>query len=654
MTGDDRRARIAEIFGLLDGVPAEAADERIALCREALGLMTPDEAASEAGGWLEFELGKAYYRRLAGSNRVVDLEAAIVAFTAALATWTPESQPVNWPAAQENLGVAYSDRQRLTGSRQDEHAALEAFHAALTVLDPRYSPVAWAQAMRSLGVHHLQRAEGNRAEIIDEAVQCLEQAGEVQAALELTADCALTLADLGIAYRERVTGDRSDNLEKSLACFDMALDALDSDSDSDHGDASAIGQILLHRAETLRYRIAGQWAENIERAYADARRASELISAERAPLLWADAQEELGNVLRLRAAGDRAENQEAGIAAYRQALALYSREAVPQRWAVIGFHLAHALTERLRGERVTDLEEALDLLRDAAESLRAVPGSLVYPPVLTGLGVVYLRRRRGRPADNAEAAWRYLTEALDLEERLGLPPRTRAAVLNALGSAALARETEDPEQRFEDAIDYYERGLDLAGPEEGQLQARLLSNLAAAYAQRLRGDRAANADRSLQLYEKVSAFRTRERAPVEWAETRCNIAAVLADHTDPPRRDQATAAFREALEVLRESGPTTSVLMAARNLGYLGVLEGRWEDAVDGYGTALDAADARYRQSVRLEARFDELTDTTGLSAGAGRRTGEPGAGRRRRLRCAGTGAARGGHAGERPDAVAR
>ncbi len=372
---------------------------------------------------------------------------------------------------------------------------------------------------------------------------------------------------------------------------------------------SCIGQ------KRLRYRIAGQWAENIERAYADARRASELISAERAPLLWADAQEELGNVLRLRAAGDRAENQEAGIAAYRQALALYSREAVPQRWAVIGFHLAHALTERLRGERVTDLEEALDLLRDAAESLRAVPGSLVYPPVLTGLGVVYLRRRRGRPADNAEAAWRYLTEALDLEERLGLPPRTRAAVLNGLGSAALARETEDPEQRFEDAIDYYERGLDLAGPEEGQLQARLLSNLAAAYAQRLRGDRAANADRSLELYEKVSAFRTRERAPVEWAETRCNIAAVLADHTDPPRRDQATAAFREALEVLRESGPTTSVLMAARNLGYLGVLEGRWEDAVDGYGTALDAADARYRQSVRLEARFDELTDTTGLSA---------------------------------------
>ena len=541
MTDDDRRARIAEIFQLLDGVPADAADERIALCREALGLMTPDEAASEAGGWLEFEAGKAYYRRSARPDPVADLGAAIGAFIAALATWTPESQPVNWPAAQANLGVAYSDRQRLTGSRPDEHAALDAFRATLTVLDPRRSPVDWAQALRSLGVHHLQRADGNRAEIIDEAVRCLEQAREVQFALGLTGDLVLTLADLGVAYRERVTGDRSDDLEKSLDCFDTALEVLG--SDDGHGGASTVGQLLMHRSETLRYRIAGQWAENIERAYADVRRATELISAERAPLLWADAQEELGNVLRLRTADDRAENQELAIAAYRQALTRYSQQAAPQRRAITSFHLAHVLTERMSGERVTDLEEALGLLRDAAESLRAVPGSLVYPPVLAELGWVYLRRRRGSPADNAEAAWLYLTEALDLEERLQMPPRTRAAVLNSLGSAALAREAADREQRFEDAIGCYERALELAGPEEGQLQARLLSNLAAAYAQRPRGDPAANTARSLELYEKVSAFRTRERAPVAWAETRCNIGTVLADAQELRRR--AVAALED-------------------------------------------------------------------------------------------------------------
>ena len=178
--------------------------------------------------------------------------------------------------------------------------------------------------------------------------------------------------------------------------------------------------------------------------------------------------EELGNVLRLRTADDRAENQELAIAAYRQALgdATASRRHRRRR-AITSFHLAHVLTERMSGERVTDLEEALGLLRDAAGHCRTVPGSLVYPPVLAELGWVYLRRRRGSPADNAEAAWLYLTEALDLEERLQMPPRTRAAVLNSLGSAALAREAADREQRFEDAIGCYERALELPARRKG-------------------------------------------------------------------------------------------------------------------------------------------------------------------------------------------
>ena len=149
VTDDDRRARVAEIFQLLDGVPADAADERIALCREALGLMTPDEAASEAGGWLEFEAGKAYYRRSAGPDPVADLGAAIGAFIAALATWTPRE-----PAGELARRAGQPGRRLFrpaTAHRAAgrEHAALDAFRATLTVLDPRRSPVDWAQALEA-------------------------------------------------------------------------------------------------------------------------------------------------------------------------------------------------------------------------------------------------------------------------------------------------------------------------------------------------------------------------------------------------------------------------------------------------------------------------------------------------------------------------
>jgi hypothetical protein len=85
------------------------------------------------------------------------------------------------------------------------------------------------------------------------------------------------------------------------------------------------------------------------------------------------------------------------------------------------------------------------------------------------------------------------------------------------------------------------------------------------------------------------------------------------ESADGSRLGQAAQAFREALSVLTEHGPTASVITAGRNLGYLGKMTGRWQDAADGYQSALDASDARYRESLQLEARYDELTEVTDL-----------------------------------------
>ena len=258
-----------------------------------------------------------------------------------------------------------------------------------------------------------------------------------------------------------------------------------------------------------------------------------------------------------------------------------------------------------------------------------------------------------------------------------MPPRTRAAVLNYLGNASMAREGGDRGQHVEDAIACYELGRELAGPEDGQLQARLLNNLAAAYAQRPRGDRAGNIARSLELYERLSAFRTREMSPLEWAEARSNMASVLASSVlpggclpapAPPARvswspgqpgaetrlDEAAEAFREALSVLTESGPAASVITAGLNLGYLGTLARRWRDAVDGYQAALDALGVRYRESLQPEARYDELTDVAGLPAELAAALASQAQGRRGGGCGGDTAAARGGHARERPHAADR
>jgi tetratricopeptide (TPR) repeat protein len=626
---DDRMTRISEIFGMLDEVPTWDHDRRIGLCREALALMTPDEAAGPAAGWLEFVRGMALVNR-AGPDRVADLTAAIGSFQAALATWTPEDQAANWAAAHVNLGVAYSDRHTLTGSVEDEENALDALGVALRLIDPQRDPFHWAQLANNLGTLLLQHTSSERAEVLEKAIGYLEAAALLQEQQKLRVEWARTQANLGLAYRERVNGDHAENLERSLACLGVALESL-----GDDHDPVDRARILLQRAETLRYRVAGTWSANAELAYADARLATELVASANGTLTWAEAQAELGDTLRRRTEGSRAENLEEAIACYRRALACFDPVTSPQRWALISTNLGGTLAERVRGQRVTNLEEAVDHLAGAEAALREVPGARAqYAAVLAELGRVYLGRRQGVPAANAETAWRYLSEARDIEEQLSMPPRTRAAVLNHLGNASMAREGTDRGQHVEDAIACYESGLELAGPEQGQLQARLLSNLAAAYAQRPRGDRAGNIARSLKLYEQVSSFRTREMSPLEWAEARSNAATVLAgsvlpgwDLTAPTQTEpgdprgpgaetrlaEAAQAFREALSVLADNGPTASVITAGRNLGYLGRLAGDWRDAADGYQAALDAADARYRESLQLVARYDELTGMTGL-----------------------------------------
>jgi hypothetical protein len=200
-----------------------------------------------------------------------------------------------------------------------------------------------------------------------------------------------------------------------------------------------------------------------------------------------------------------------------------------------------------------------------------------------------------------------------------MPPRTRAAMLDSMGNAAMARIIGDRGEHVEEAIACYELALEMAGrPERGQLQARLLNNLAAACAQRERGDPGANIARALELYEEVTAFRTREVAPLDWAETRSNVGTVLARNPDPAEPERwlrAAQAYRDALAVLREDGRATAIITVAHNLGLLGVLRQDWPDAAEGYQAAVDATEALYRGSLLVEARYDELTEMTGLRA---------------------------------------
>jgi Flp pilus assembly protein TadD len=89
--------------------------------------------------------------------------------------------------------------------------------------------------------------------------------------------------------------------------------------------------------------------------------------------------------------------------------------------------------------------------------------------------------------------------------------------------------------------------------------AQTTHNLASAYTDRQRGDRAENIEQAIALYRQALEVCTREARPVDWAQTTHNLANAYAFRQRGDRAEnieQAIALYRQALEVCtREARP---------------------------------------------------------------------------------------------------
>ncbi|HKV85581.1 MAG TPA: hypothetical protein VJN88_13570, partial [Ktedonobacterales bacterium] len=114
-------------------------------------------------------------------------------------------------------------------------------------------------------------------------------------------------------------------------------------------------------------------------------------------------------------------------------------------------------------------------------------------------------------------------------------------------------------QAFEQALTVYTHAAfptDWAGTQ---------SNLGAAYATRIRGERADNLEAAIAAYQQALTVRTRAAFPVDYALTTYNLALLYGDLSDEARergdseqcraqRDAALAAMRATLDVYTADG----------------------------------------------------------------------------------------------------
>jgi tetratricopeptide (TPR) repeat protein len=293
--------------------------------------------------------------REAGTER---LEAAVIAYNAALTEYTQDRVPMDWAKAQMGLGNALSTLgQREAGTVRLEQA-VDAYRAALKERTQDRVPLDWAITQMGLG----------------NALWSLGEREAGSARLEQALD----------AYRAALTEYTQDRVPLEWA-----------------GAQVGLGNALW----SLGHREAG--TARLEQAVAACRAALTENTQDRVPLEWAMTQNNLG--VTLQTLGERevgTARLEQAVTAYRAALSEFRQDRVPLDWAMTQTNLGAALSAL--GERdagTARLEQAVFAYRVALSENRQDRVPMWWANTLgnEGMALLTLAGRTGDPAQARQA-----------------------------------------------------------------------------------------------------------------------------------------------------------------------------------------------------------------------------------------------------------
>ena len=198
-------------------------------------------------------------------------------------------------------------------------------------------------------------------------------------------------------------------------------------------------------------------------------------------------------------------------------------------------------------------------------------------------------------------------------------PEQWATTQNNLAAAYSDRIRGDRAENIEEAIAAYQRALQVRTREAfPQDWAMTQNNLATSYTNRIRGDRAENIEEAIAAYQRALQVYTREAFPQDWAMTQNNLATSYTNRIRGDRAEnieEAIAAYQRALQVITREAFPQDWAGTQNNLGeaYRNRIRGdraeNIEQVIAGYKNALEirtpeAFPNDCRQSARLLANL--------------------------------------------------
>src|SRR5262249_26731143 len=143
-------------------------------------------------------------------------------------------------------------------------------------------------------------------------------------------------------------------------------------------------------------------------------------------------------------------------------------------------------------------------------------------------------------------------------------------------------------------------------------------NLASAYRERIRGERADNLEAAIDHYQQALKVRTRQAFPEDWAMTQNNLANVYCERIYWAPADNLEAAIahcQQALEVFTLEQFPANRRRTLGNLGHLHFDERHWEGARAAYSEAIAAGDILLAAAYTEGGRQAEVAETALLYA---------------------------------------
>ncbi|NJL87327.1 MAG: CHAT domain-containing protein [Leptolyngbyaceae cyanobacterium SM1_1_3] len=130
------------------------------------------------------------------------------------------------------------------------------------------------------------------------------------------------------------------------------------------------------------------------------------------------------------------------------------------------------------------------------------------------------------------------------------------------------------------------------------------------------GSRWLNLELGIVAYEQALTVRTQQAMPVEWATTTMNLATAYLNRIRGDRAEnleQAIAAYQSSLEVFKPELLPDDCRKTAQSLGNLYSDQQRWQEAISVYEKALQASEILYQSANLLDGKAAELAETADL-----------------------------------------